>query len=450
MPDRPIPMLYWLWLSLRCPPGNKAGHILLEHFDYDPIAIYEADEDDYRAIESISRETVLALCDKTSTKEREIYYWCKQNRVGVVTMSDANYPRRLRELPDAPMLLYYRGRFPDVDHNVLIAAVGTRKISEYGQIHAYNICHDIVRCGGIVVSGMARGVDSVCHRGALDAGGITLAVLGCGIDRCYPPENRELMQEITENGCVMTEFPPHTPPEGKNFPLRNRIISGLCLGTVVIEGDEHSGSLITAKRALEQGRMLFALPGAVGEEGSYGPNTLIQQGAIAVLDGRDIMEQFELDYPDRVFIERIQYYKHPEIIQLRNKRRRAANGALPLREAPIDPEELFDPEDLRPALRVAAEPAPEPPRKAEKGRRTVPKDKPAQPAAETKKPAAAPVIIDKLQKQVYEYLLTNTEAGVDELTAATGASAAGILTAATFLEIQGVIEVCPGGRYRLL
>lgn len=440
MLDSEIHVLYWIWLSLRCPPGQKSGHILLEHFNYDPIAIYEAEKEDYEEIKLLSADTVRRLCDKSSVKERSIYYWCRKNGVTILTMSSPDYPHRLLELPDAPLLLYVRGKLPDVDQNVLIAAVGTRKYSEYGRQHAYTICYDITRCGGIVVSGMARGIDSVCHRGALDAGGLTVAVLGCGIDRCYPPENAGLMEEIAHNGAVVTEFPPSTPPEGKNFPIRNRIISGLCVGTLVIEADERSGALITAKRAQEQGRQVFALPGDVGESGSQGPNQLIRTGdAIAVTEGRDVMENYEFDYPTKVFPERAYRLKPPFVPDLRrNSMRREEPKPLKIEHYEIEDPIWEEAKSMR-----DEEPRPETLRKHKR-------KKPEGSAEQEDVVHVAPILTDELQQKIYQVMVEKKEMSVDELVEFTGATTAKILTAATFLEIQGVIDTCPGGRYRLL
>lgn len=439
MLDPETHVLYWLWLSLRCPPGQPAGHILLEHFQFDPVAIYEANKEDYEAIRLLPADTVRKLCDKSSVKEREIYYWCLQNGVNILTMSTPEYPGRLLELPDAPLLLYVRGKLPDVDKNVLIAAVGTRRYSEYGRQHAYTICYDIARCGGIVVSGMARGIDSICHRGALDAGGLTIAVLGCGIDRCYPPENGALMEEIAHNGAIVTEYPPTTPPEGRNFPVRNRIISGLCQGTLVIEADEHSGALITAKRAYEQGRQVFALPGDVGEAGSQGPNLLIREGAIPVTEGRDVVETYEFSYPTKIFPERAYRLKPPFIPDLRQNSMRRQKPQ-PLR---IEHYEMEDPIWEEAKSMRDEEPRPETMRKHKR-------KKPENAEEQENVVYIDPILTDELQQTIYHTIVERKEMGVDELVELTGATAAKILTAATFLEIQGVIETCPGGRYRLI
>jgi DNA processing protein len=174
----------------------------------------------------------------------------------------------------------------------LIAVVGSRRATTYGKAVAYRLSQDLVELGWGVISGMARGVDTAAHQGALAAGGYTLAVLGCGINICYPRENNKLKESIQEKGCVLSEFPPDTPPVAQNFPIRNRIISGISMGTLVVEAGERSGALITAFNALDQDREVFAVPGPVTSEHSRGTNKLIKQGAKLVASAEDISEEF--------------------------------------------------------------------------------------------------------------------------------------------------------------
>ncbi len=213
--------------------------------------------------------------------------------INVLTWEDEGYPARLRDVENAPPVLYLRGTITSED-DWAVAIVGTRRATSYGRQVAERIARELARNGVTVVSGMARGIDGVAHRTALDAGGRTLAVLGSGVDRIYPPEHRRLAEDIVSQGALISDYPPGTPPEGRNFPPRNRIIAGLSLATVVVEAGKRSGALITSDFALEQGREVFAVPGNVMAPQSRGPNRLIQQGAHPLLDPKEILETLEL------------------------------------------------------------------------------------------------------------------------------------------------------------
>lgn len=210
-----------------------------------------------------------------------------------LTLEDADYPALLKELPDAPPVLYVRGSLSTQD-NWAVAIVGTRKASTYGRNMAYQLAADLARAGVTVVSGLAVGIDAAAHRGALEAGGRTLAVLPCGIDQVYPPENATLARQIDDHGALLTEFPPGTAAEAKNFPPRNRLISGLSLGVIVVEAGIKSGALITADCAAEQGRDVFAVPGNTTAMASRGTNRLIQDGAKLVITVDDVLTELNL------------------------------------------------------------------------------------------------------------------------------------------------------------
>lgn len=297
-------LVYWIWLSLRCGAGNELGSYLLKHFST-PQNIYEAKEEELLALDGITKEMVSALMDRDLTRAQKIAEYCERVNVGILTLDSPNYPDRLRSIYAKPILLYYRGKLPNVDDHVLIACVGKRKCSPTGTQTAYKLGMELVHGGAIVVSGMASGVDSAAHKGAISAGGHTIAVLGCGIDRVYPPENKELMEKIAATGTLVTEYAPGTDPLGRNFPIRNRIISGFCQGTVVVEADQRSGSLITAKKALQQGRDLFAFPGKANDPNYTGTNALIQNGATLVTCARDILLDYEPLYPGKIMTDNI-------------------------------------------------------------------------------------------------------------------------------------------------
>jgi DNA processing protein len=217
----------------------------------------------------------------------------EQAGVQVLTLDDADYPRHLQEAYNAPPLLYVRGRIESRDEWA-VAVVGTRRASVYGKEAARMVGSGLAQAGVTVVSGLAQGIDTVAHRACLEAGGRTLAVLGCGVDVVYPAQNARLAAEIVERGALVSEYALGTRPDARNFPPRNRIISGLTLGTVVVEGDLGSGALITAGFAAEQGREVFAVPGNVFARNSRGTNHLIQQGAKMVCQVSDVLEELNL------------------------------------------------------------------------------------------------------------------------------------------------------------
>jgi DNA processing protein len=227
------------------------------------------------------------------------------DRLGVtaVTYLDTSYPTKLRTIPDPPAVLYMTGR---VDHrdDIAIAIVGARRGSHVGRMITEELSRELASAGFTIVSGLAMGVDAAAHRGALAAQGRTLAVLGCGIDRTYPPDHASLRRKIEEHGAVLSELPVGAPPHSHHFPRRNRIISGLSLGVVVTEAAMNSGSLITARLAADQGREVFAIPGTIRAETSRGPNGLIKEGAKLVESARDIIEellpQLDDDYKDKL------------------------------------------------------------------------------------------------------------------------------------------------------
>jgi DNA processing protein len=207
-----------------------------------------------------------------------------------IRIGDKEYPEALKHIYDPPRELFVRGGFLAEDKNA-VAIVGTRRATLYGLRQCERLSYELALKGITIISGMARGIDSAAHRGALKAGGRTIAVLGSGHDDIYPPENRKLYAEIAESGAAISEFPPDTPPSTFNFPRRNRIISGLSKGVVVVEAAKRSGALITANFALQQGREVFAMPGNISSTRSDGPNALIKEGAKLVKDAGDILEE---------------------------------------------------------------------------------------------------------------------------------------------------------------
>ncbi|MBQ8371887.1 MAG: DNA-processing protein DprA [Clostridia bacterium] len=285
-------LLYWIWLSLACTPGSPTFGRLIGAFA-DAKDIYDASESEIRRTVGSRVSDCTALANKELGRAKEILEFCLTKKVGIVTYADENFPESLRRIPTPPVLLYYRGVLPDFKRYFGCAIVGTRSLTNYGRTNAFKLGYDMASAGATVVSGMAVGIDGVAHAGALAAGGVTVAVLGSGIDVCYPSDHVTLARGIVKNGCVMTEYAPGTKPLRYNFPCRNRLISGLCTATAVVEGREKSGSRSTAKHAEEQGRAVYAFPGNIGSETSQLTNLLIKNGARLCTGADDIVRDFE-------------------------------------------------------------------------------------------------------------------------------------------------------------
>mgnify|MGYP000854733921 FL=1 len=226
--------------------------------------------------------------DELSRDVNHIIETCYKKNIDIFPIPHDEYPEMLKYIPDPPLVLYVRGSIPKAN---MVAVVGSRKASGYGIETAFKIASELALSDIVIISGMARGIDTAAHSGALDAGGKTVAVLGCGVDIVYPPENHGIMERIIKSGAVISEFPPGSPPSPFNFPSRNRIISGMSIGTLVVEAGMKSGSLITANYALEQGRDVFAIPGNINSFNSMGTNRLIKDGAKIVLDSEDILDE---------------------------------------------------------------------------------------------------------------------------------------------------------------
>ena len=292
-------LVHWIWLAHRPGVNARAKVDLLQHFR-DPEDIFFADSGAYDHVEGLSDDAKAALRDKDLIPAEEILEACSREGIHILTYRDAAYPVRLKNISDPPVLLYYKGRLPDFDGSPVIGVVGTRKASAYGLSTAKRLGYQIGRCGGIVVSGMASGIDALAMSGALTAGQITVGILGCGADIVYPQSNRALFRDVESYGCILSEYAPGTPPNKWNFPRRNRLISGLSCGVLVVEAPEKSGSLITARQAADQGRDVFVVPGNIDMPTFVGSNRLLRDGAIAVSSGWDILSEYEALYPDKI------------------------------------------------------------------------------------------------------------------------------------------------------
>lgn len=283
-------IFYWLALSFISGLGSTLIRRLIDRFET-PERVFHASKRELLEIEGLGEKLIEKIKNGPEEKlvENELSL-LKGVGGDIITIKDVNYPKRLKEIYDPPPILYIRGSLKE-DDELAISIVGSRKTNPYGRWITEKISRELARHGITIVSGMARGIDAIAHMGAISEGGRTIAVLGCGIDVVYPSENRALFNEIIDHGAIISEFPMKSLPEGGHFPRRNRIISGLSLGVVVVQANQGSGSLITANYALEQGREVFAIPGNVGAEGSRGTNQLIKQGARLVESSEDILEE---------------------------------------------------------------------------------------------------------------------------------------------------------------
>jgi len=295
-------LVHWIWLAAKSAIDERNKIKLLEHFG-DPEDVFYAQADAYYQVEGLPKAALEALKDKDLSAAEDILADCMDKNIHICAYNDASYPVRLKNIYDPPLVLYYKGIMPDFDNSPVIAAVGTRKASAYGMGVAKRMGYQMARCGAVLVSGIAEGNDAMCMKGALTAGGCVVGVLGCGADVVYPACNRSLFADTERNGCLLTEFPPGTPPYGWNFPKRNRIISGLACGVLVVEGPEGSGSLITARKAAEQGRDVFVVPGNIDVITFVGSNALLREGAIAVSSGWDVVSEYAALFPDKVHKE---------------------------------------------------------------------------------------------------------------------------------------------------
>ncbi len=417
-------LVHWIWFAHRPGLSDRAKAALMEHFS-DPEEIYYADSGAFDHLEFVTKEGREALQDKNLIPAEEILETCAREKLHILTYRDAGYCARLKNISDPPMVLYYKGHLPDWDASPVIGIVGTRKASAYGLTAAKRMGYQIGRCGGIVVSGMAFGIDGMAMSGALTAGQPVVGVLGCGADIVYPVSNRALFADTEQYGCILSEFAPGTPPMKYNFPRRNRIISGLSCGVLVVEAPERSGTLITARQALEQGRDVFAVPGNIDMPGFAGSNALLRDGAMLVSSGWDVVGEYEALYPDKI---------------------RKDSGPAHLTAYPEEVEQVARAAE-KPLAKVAQKavlPRAKQAKIEKADKKTV--DKAAQAPysdGNKPKPKLSPdeqAIVDTLEKG---------ERLVDDVIAETGLTTGKLLASLTMLELKGILRRLPGKRISL-
>lgn len=375
---------YWVWLSALPGLSSRSVSALLRQFD-DPMAVYFAS--DYAAVVELTEKERGILADKDLRETERILAACEEKNIRILTLQDADYPQRLKEIHDPPAVLYLRGKLPYLDETPTIALVGTRKASPYGIKTATTLGYQLASGGAVVVTGMALGVDAAAAKGALMARGRCVGVLGCAIDVDYPPQNASLIADVAATGCILSETPPGVG--GMNFPRRNRIMSGLSSGVCIVEAPVKSGALITASLALEQGRDVFAVPGNIDNPNCVGSNQLLREGARLVCSGADILEEYIGLYQVKTApARRTEPYEAPK--------------------TKIDKAETFAYIDVESRLKGCSE-----------------------------------------DQKVLLRLLSDGEKHVDELVTASGQSAAKVSAELTLLSIRGLVRAAPGRRYSI-
>jgi len=308
---------YWLWLTERKGLTNQTKLALLRHFGT-PEDVFYADPGEILLTEGITRDQAALLEDHDLSVSDRILADCQRLDLRLLTIQDAEYPSRLKNIYDPPCLLYVKGRLPAFDEEAAVAVVGTRSCTPYGEACAERLGYELSASGAVVISGLARGIDAAAARGSLRAGGITVGVVANGLDVKYPYESRYLYDDVAASGVLLSEYPPGSRAERWHFPIRNRILSGLSVATLVVEAPEGSGALITADTAIEQGRDVFAVPGPIDAPASVGCNRLIRDGAGLVTEAWDVLHGLAGRYPLR--LERLREVPKPLGYQVRQQR----------------------------------------------------------------------------------------------------------------------------------
>lgn len=395
---------YWVWLQQVLGYGNTAvSRVIAEYGTAE--GFYRANDSEKIARCRLNKSQISRLHSIPRKNVYKILQDAAKSGINIITPEDSLYPERLLNISNPPAVLYVKGSRFDFNGKPAIAIVGPRKISDYGANCAYVIANTLASCGFTVVSGGAIGGDSMAHKGAIDAKGYTVGVLGSGIDSNYLKTNEKLRNEISQNGCLVSEYPPFKGVTKASFPIRNRIVSGLCNGVVVIEGGEKSGTLITARHAAEQGRDVFVIPGSPSLPQYMGSNRLIADGARPLLDVNEIINEYYFLYPKTI-------HKPKHTVPVYEK------GAIPETKDIAPSEKQTEKAEPKEECRVTAKP-----------------DK--------------NMLSDEALKVLEFFKTIGDTFIIDDAAGAVGMSIGTLLGAVTELEICGFIEAVPGGRYRL-
>lgn len=416
-------LIHWIWLATRDGLSDREKLAVLEHFR-EPEDAFFADPGRYGMVPGLSEDARDALKDKNLLPAENVLADCARGKIHILTCRDAAYPVRLKNIPDPPLVLYYKGKLPDLDGLPVIGVVGTRKASLYGMTAAKRMGFQIGKCGGVLVSGGASGIDGMAMQGALTAGTPVVGVLGCGVDVVYPQSNKALFADTERFGCLISEFVPGTPPYKWNFPKRNRLISGMSDGVLVVEAPEKSGALITARQAAEQGRDVFVVPGNIDVPTCAGSNALLRDGAIMVSSGWDVVSEYRHLYPGKVYKDtapsKLTVYPEEAVQVLREE---------------------------RPVPKVAQKPR----IPGKKKETDVSVDKKVIDNAETSAYSDGgimPAGLNETERAIVSQLLAG-ERLVDEVIAGTALPSGRVLAALTLLEVKGIVETLPGRRVKM-
>lgn len=402
---------YWIWLQNALGAGSGKLRRILEYY-VSVARFYEAGPKDWKLLGVFTKRELNAMAQFTLDDAMNQLVAHENAGLQVITPEDAAYPEKLRQIYDFPAVLYVQGELPDLEEKLSIAIVGTRKATQNGLYVARTIGRELARRDVIVVSGGAMGIDTAAHTSVLKEDGITVCVLGCGIGYRYLPDKEPMRQAITKRGALVSEFPIGTPPRPHNFPIRNRIIAGLCDGTLVVEAGTTSGSLLTARNALEQNRDVFAVPGDITRTTSEGTNNLIQRTAKPVTTVEHILEEYTTRYP----------YLHSER-KWYVTREYAPQPAQKMEKPLVSPPELSQSEAEKPTETAAVTREVQIP----------------SPKVYTGSPEAVQVLA----------VLQREPQHLSVICEKTGLSVSKILGAVTELEVEDQIQVYSGNRYSL-
>lgn len=425
--------LFWIWLAEALGAANSDFRRLIEVYET-PYEMFEADAEQLERLH-LKEKTVASLSDKGLQRASEILDACEQLGIGVMPYDSELYPRPLREIKNPPVVLYYVGTVPKFGESLCIGVVGTRRMSAYGMEMAYKISYELASGNAVTVSGLAAGIDGVCAAATLRANGMTVAVLGCGLDRAYPANHGKLMNEIARKGLLLSEYPPGTRPLHYHFPTRNRIISGLSHAIVVIEAGLGSGSLITAKDAVMQGKDVFAVPSNAVGKGTEGTNGLLRDGAYFAACAEDIARKYEYLFPSVFHSDRVRAAEKHSQVDVSYLRSCGVLDQSTPQTAVREQEELTE---VKPTAKKRSVRGSEPKRDAESTESKKTKNQTSDAVLQS----LTPIQLDVLRaipddQTVSADALVKLEHPYGE-----------ILTALTMLEIMGLVEKLPGAVYR--
>ncbi len=390
-------MLYWIWLQLALGYGYKNIKPLLERYNT-AENVYHASYSNLEFSGLFSKSMLTKLNNKDLDAARKVLNECVKRKINIVTIRDEKYPPLLAEIPNPPVLLYAKGKLELLDCRPCVCIVGPREVSDFGKKAAFSLAARLSSGGITIVSGGAKGSDTAAHKGALAVGGNTVCVLAVGIDDDYLQLNRELRSQIAKEGLLVSEFPPGSGITRGTFSIRNRIMSGLTLGTIVIEADEGSGAIITANHAIDQNRDVFVIPGNPTLPQYKGSNALLRDGAKALLEAKDIFLEYLAEYPHKIYLEKA--YKE----KIKQDTLESGNTDKPAQKTRSEENEKIIKKNITSPLSNNAK-----------------------------------IVYNQLDKQVF----FADEIIVNELTSSQ------LLAAITELEIFGYIQALPGGRYTL-